>query len=112
MNELSACLGCYVSKLYDPFGGKGHPWIKGGPYPFDEPFNGSSVIDTGAHLTPEEGEILALLKDAWHKFRALEDKHPSDNPEFLDAIHSAQKSVALRVARRSDPTVWVQPGKE
>jgi hypothetical protein len=60
-------------------------------------------------LTIEEKNILYHLLQAWENFKTLDNKHPDDNNEFLKAIHEAQKSLALRVARRIDEDVWIQP---
>ena len=57
-------------------------------------------------LSPQEIEILQHLADAWSGFLALENKLPHDNAEFQLAIHSAQRAVAMRVARRVDTLVW------
>lgn len=59
-------------------------------------------------LTEPEKECLKHLADAWNCFIQLEGKHPSDNPEFCDAIHAAQKMLALRVARRVNTDIWSQ----
>jgi len=59
-------------------------------------------------LTDSEKEVLALLGQAYNKFVTLEGKHPADDTEFTEAIHAAQKMVALRVARRIDQDVWTQ----
>lgn len=59
-------------------------------------------------LTPEEREAVMFLAHAWDKFAALPVEHPSDQAEFVDAIHKAQRLVAIRVARRLEPDVWVR----
>lgn len=53
--------------------------------------------------------ILKQLADAYSAFKSLDAKHPDDDDEFKDAIHAAQKIIALRVARRVDPHIWFQP---
>ncbi len=58
------------------------------------------------NLSRSELEVLSALSEAWNKWIALDDKHPDDNPEMKQAIHSAQLLVAARVARRADPGVW------
>lgn len=57
-------------------------------------------------MNNKEREILEHLKDAWNLFVSLNEKHPMDNEEFCKAIHDAQKMIALRVARRTNPEVW------
>lgn len=60
-------------------------------------------------LTSKEKEILKHLVEAWQLYVSLDKKHPDDDNEFRTAIHDAQKMMALRVARRVDPTIWFQP---
>lgn len=62
-------------------------------------------------LTAEEKRLLNILVEAWNLWITLDEKHPDDNPEMKSAIHSAQSLVALRVARRADPDIWLQPEK-
>lgn len=64
-------------------------------------------MDTNG-LTPDEKEVIEHLVQAYNKFVALLGKHPSDDFEFCQAIHDAQKMLALRVARRVNPDVWKQ----
>lgn len=59
-------------------------------------------------LTVQEKDCLWHLVQAWNLFQAIGGKHPQDDAEFCKAIHDAQKSVALRVARRVDKEVWNQ----
>lgn len=61
-----------------------------------------------AGLTAQEKECLWHLVQAWNLFQAMSGKHPQDDAEFCKAIHDAQKSVALRVARRVDKEIWNQ----
>lgn len=79
------CMGCFVN-----------PEIKPSEY--------FSIEKNG--LTQEEKDCASHLMSAWNKFLALDKKHPSDDAEFLKAIHDAQKMIALRVARRVDPNFW------
>jgi hypothetical protein len=59
-------------------------------------------------LTDKEKIVLDHLADAWNVFATLGNKHPDDDTEFCAAIHSAQKLLAIRVARRVDKDVWKQ----
>lgn len=63
-------------------------------------------------LTAAEKEVLKHLVEAWKKYAALEGHVNADLTEFTYAIHLAQQLLALRVARRVDTDVWVQPEKE
>lgn len=69
-------------------------------------------MNFGAALTEEEKEIVNLLALAFNKFVVLGEKHPADDSEFCTAIHDAQKTVAMRVARRCNPDVWTQYPQE
>jgi hypothetical protein len=60
-------------------------------------------------LTRAEMEILDKLATVWNAWCKLGCHAESDGNEFQDAIHRAQQLIALRVARRVDPTIWVQP---
>ena len=64
---------------------------------------------TSDNLTTEERAILSALSDAWNIFCTLDKQSELDNIEFAQAIHAAQAKIALRVARRIDPTLWSQP---
>jgi hypothetical protein len=65
-------------------------------------------MDFGRSLTEAEKEVVNLLAQAFNKFVELKEKHPADDQEFCSAIHDAQKTVAMRVARRCNPDVWKQ----
>jgi hypothetical protein len=56
--------------------------------------------------TPEEKEVLGHLAQAWSRFIAMGNKHPSDVAEFSTALHVQQMIIAWRVARRADPETW------
>jgi len=60
-------------------------------------------------LSLQEQEILAHLAKAWDGFVNLDNRSDDDNREYRDAIHAAQKMIALRVARRIDAHIWRQP---
>jgi hypothetical protein len=63
-------------------------------------------------LTPVEQSVLANLLAAWNGFVSLENRSEDDDQEFKDAVHHCQQLIALRVARRVNPDIWRQPGKE
>lgn len=93
------------------------------PFPFYNPCRCDQTLSVPTYKTPmpmfvpvpaegltsTEKEVLRLLSEAWNVFVNLDDKHPDDDDEFRRAIHDAQKTVALRVARRIDTDVWKQP---
>jgi hypothetical protein len=63
-------------------------------------------------LTNAEKDVLKHLVEAWKKYAALEGHVNADLTEFTYAIHLAQQLLALRVARRVDTDVWVQPQED
>lgn len=106
MTKLDACQGCYINNNWD------YPPITPPPVPIDPQIMFTSYscftqLFTG--LTGEEQAILHHLTEAFKLFIELDAKHPDDDDEFKEAIHAAQKMIALRVARRVDPYIWYQP---
>jgi hypothetical protein len=61
-------------------------------------------------LRKDEQEVLGLLAAAWNAYRQLPGVVPDEVELFRGATHTQQQLIALRVARRVDPTVWRQPG--
>jgi len=101
--EQPVCHGCYLQPLQQQIQ-KAFPDIQWGNPPVVRESWGPSH-----NLTGEEAQILYSLADAWNRFVALDKKHPDDNDDFRRAIHQAQQLIAMRVARRVDPEVWLQP---
>lgn len=101
MSSSPTCFGCFVN----------NPAIWNKPQQFDIPpvVFPSYEPSSKTELTDQEKYCLAELANAWNVFTQLPDKHPSDDAEFLTAIHDAQKMIALRVARRVNTEVWSQP---
>jgi len=60
-------------------------------------------------LTGQEEKVLNLLADAWNEFIKLDKRSSSDDQEFIQAIHTAQAKIGVRVARRVDPDIWRTP---
>jgi hypothetical protein len=58
-----------------------------------------------ASLTAKERWILAQLRGAFDDFTALDRHHQDDCRDFADEIHTAQRIVLARVARRCNPEV-------
>lgn len=71
--------------------------------------NNACSTGTIARLTEKERKVLALTVECWNSWCSLPTNNMSDSEEFMRAIHAAQHLIALRVARRADPDVWVQP---
>lgn len=104
-NQQPTCLGCFVNNpnLWALPENPLKYWIENG-----SPVIANPIVSNPVGLTNQEKECLNHLAQAWNCFAALQEKHPQDNSEFCEAIHSAQKMIALRVARRVDKDVWSQ----
>ncbi|MBC8273391.1 MAG: hypothetical protein H8E40_00260 [Chloroflexi bacterium] len=55
-------------------------------------------------LNDQEKRVLELLADAYNLFLELEERHPCDAQEFMQAIHVAQNIVLARAALRGSIT--------
>ena len=62
-------------------------------------------MDNGG-LTGQEEAVMNALIRAWNQFLELEQSHPDDLVDFKDAIHEAQRILAMRVVRRDHPDYW------
>jgi hypothetical protein len=54
-----------------------------------------------------EKRIVDLSADIWNEFLTLEQTHPSDIEDLSKAIHDIQKIIAVRMARRSNPSTFL-----
>lgn len=90
------CMGCHMNPNWNP----NWKWVP----QLDNPLLDVAGQFNNVGLTEEEKEILAHLVEAWKKFDKLKSTCKAD---FLDAIHKAQQIVALRVAKRVNPDIWV-----
>jgi len=61
-------------------------------------------------LSEAEGEVMDALCDAVSAFAELEQQHPDELREFMDAIHRLQDLLAVRVCRRLYPRGWLTYG--
>jgi hypothetical protein len=57
------------------------------------------VIDE-SKFNGRERKILRHLAEAWSLFVELPKQHPQDTEEFVHAIHSAQRTIAIRGVRK------------
>lgn len=114
MTTNPICVGCYIHPdfLYNR-SNRWRPYVSDicvGCYVQDELLNYDPVVITNKpsqSLTTKEKIILHNLKEAWSGFSKIADVSEQQKQEFLQAIHAAQTLVALQVARRVDPEVWV-----
>ena len=66
--------------------------------------SGTAQPDSG--LTSEEAKVLAGLVAAWTAFTELPAVHPDHLDDFRQAIHTAQRILAIRVVQRMFPGAW------
>lgn len=57
-------------------------------------------------LTKSELQVVCNLANAMNAFRELPVCHPSDLPEFEQAIHACQNILMARAAVRSHPDMF------
>lgn len=63
--------------------------------------------DDPRKLTAAEKTTLDYLVKSWNSYLLLEETHPDYTDEFRHAIHICQQLIAVRVARRVNPEIWV-----
>ena len=54
-----------------------------------------------------EKKVMKHLVAAWNTFMELDYQHPQDQPDFCNAIHVCQRILAMRIARKVLPKVYV-----
>lgn len=54
-------------------------------------------------FTKEEQEVMDLLVEAHNKYTELEQTHPSDLPDWVNALHTLQRLLGQRILRRDYP---------
>ncbi len=57
-------------------------------------------------LTVAEIDVLENLAQAWNSFIGLDQEDTHHLNDFKDAIHTCERLIALRVAKRVDPRIW------
>jgi hypothetical protein len=57
-------------------------------------------------LTDQEGMVADALCRAVLAWQLLSAQHPDEEREFVDAVHTIQNLLAIRVARRCYPKGW------
>jgi hypothetical protein len=66
----------------------------------------SELVRPRDGLTKAEGRVMDALCDAANAFGDLPHQHPSEDADFVNAIHRCQDLLAIRVARRQFPQGW------
>lgn len=54
-----------------------------------------------------EKEIIKMSAELFDKFQDLEQTHPSDINDIAEAVHDIQKVIAVRMARRAKPDLFI-----
>lgn len=57
-------------------------------------------------MEENETEIMDLIVEAHNKFMMLEQTHPSDVPDWVNAIHTLQGIIGQRILRRDYPDIF------
>lgn len=99
MSESSVCCGCFINPGWMNYNNVCFDF-------YDQPTTNYSYKTVSASHTQEELEIMNHLAQAWEIYCQLEAQHPSDQGDFLKAIHDAQKTIAIRLARRNSPEIY------
>ena len=60
-------------------------------------------------LTIDERDILTKSVDLWNEYNKLPNRAEMDDLGVHEAVIRIQNVIALRVARRANPTIWEQP---
>lgn len=63
-------------------------------------------------ITKEEKEILDGIVDVHNKYVKLESTHPSDMPDWVNAIHILQNLIGARILRREHPNIFATYKKD
>jgi len=63
-------------------------------------------INNISGFTEDEEKCMQYLMDAYGVFIEMERQHPDEMRDFVDAIHSLQNLLAVRVIRRVYPKYW------
>ncbi len=58
-------------------------------------------------ITEKEKIVLQHLVDAHNEYIKLEQQHPNDIYDWVNSLHRLQDLIAIRVARKAEPTVFV-----
>lgn len=63
-------------------------------------------MGTVRKLTPQENKVLKLIVKVHNEFMSMEAQHPSDAQHWVQAIHTLQACVAIRLVRRIEPKTF------
>lgn len=63
-------------------------------------------------LTEQEQLVMNKIVEAYSEWLKLKMQHTSEIQFFVDAIHTLQSTLAMRVIRRSYPKYWISDIQE
>jgi hypothetical protein len=63
-------------------------------------------------LTDQELKVMDEICHGYSEWLKLEMTHPSDMQDFVNAIHTIQGILAMRVIRRGYPEYWLTHNNE
>lgn len=72
----------------------------------------AEAVDGKTGLTSLEQECYIYLQQSFNAYRKLKVQHPDEIRDFVDAIHSLQGLLAIRIARRTYPNGWITHAPE
>ena len=63
-------------------------------------------INSTTGLNEDEQKVMDHITGAYRHFVCLERLHPDELRDFTDAVHTLQRIMATRLARRVYPMGW------
>lgn len=66
----------------------------------------SDSVNPITGLDPLEQQCMDGVINSYHSFLKMDIQHPTEMREFVDAVHTIQDILALRVVRRLYPEGW------
>jgi hypothetical protein len=69
-------------------------------YPYQE-------VSQASGLTTQELKVMDSISQAYHEFLTLDSQHPNELTDFVNAIHTLQGILAMRVVRRGYSDYWL-----
>jgi len=58
-------------------------------------------------LTEQELKVMDKILEGYNEFLKLERQHSSELDDIVNAVHSIQNILAMRVIRRNYPKYWL-----
>jgi hypothetical protein len=57
-------------------------------------------------LSYHEEKCLSHLTEAWNEFNLLDPYHPLEKQEFVQALHTLQQLIGMRILNREHPEIF------